>query len=1041
MIVRLRGLIALVATLAVVCAVPWALWRFGGSPWRDFPSLRSLGDIGDVVVSDSMVFAVLTIAAWTVWALFVASLGIELVAAVRGATAPNISLFGPVQRVARSLVAAIVIAATLHQGTPAAATSTPGGPLPTRHAAAVVVVHEEPAGVRKASSARTTDTVRPAPHAADADRTIAVTRGDSAWSLAERHLGDGMRWRELWDLNRDRVQPDGHQWTDPDKIAVGWLLLLPPEGGGSDASLSPVADPATSLTASSTIHVVEPGDTLSAIAHRYLGSADRFPEIAQLNEGVAQPDGRSLTDPNLILPGWQLSIPDDDAPSLIDEPPAHHPVPAPDSSTLEAAEDTTRAGDDQAPSESTVPDEAPTLEDVVATTPTAQPGDPAGAPAVDNEAEHNKPERESGLDPSDDATSDGTGALPLLVGLAGAVALSSGLLLRIRRREALRRTRGARPHRQMDPERRETALAVSAAADVPLVQWATHHLTLALRSLRPDQLHAAPIAVEISEDAGLEILWTAPQPGAPRPWTIADGGWAWRLTYDPDVAIPSDGLPASIPALVTIGRRDGRQLLVDLEAFGTLTVDGDDGAADDFLRSVAVELTGGQDLADAHVLTHGIDNDFEHLERLHPSEFDDIVSAVRAQRVGVEGDDKGFGTFAERLRSPAPIDTTVVVGTFDDDQRSRLVAECPTRSGVALVTWGEPTGDTAAHIQIVEPGRAVLKPLGLAFDPVALPIETTTSLADLVRAIDEEPDPAQSSSSTPSTAVDEFDPSDTASTNGSTPHPTTTSDPTSLNGHVVTHPDLFTDTDSSGEPEMLVHVLGAPSVPDRPDLGRRDLNLTVFLACRAGPVAASAVQDALWGGKPVEPKTVWNVVGSARRSLGTLPDGTPVIPATDRTHGTLRVSDGVTTDLAMLRDLVDRAADEPTSIAIELLREGLGLITGPPFDAPGYDWAHRDQDVAEASALIEHATLRLVELAREAGDTDLAREALLRGLRGLPGNEELYRSRMRVEHDAGNTAGVKRAYDELVTYLADFESEPSASTTALLRLLAGASRR
>jgi hypothetical protein len=153
------------------------------------------------------------------------------------------------------------------------------------------------------------------------------------------------------------------------------------------------------------------------------------------------------------------------------------------------------------------------------------------------------------------------------------------------------------------------------------------------------------------------------------------------------------------------------------------------------------------------------------------------------------------------------------------------------------------------------------------------------------------------------------------------------------------------------------------------------------------------------------------------------------------------VSDGVTTDLATLRDLVDRAADEPTSIAIELLREGLGLITGPPFDAPGYDWAHRDQDVTEASALIEHATLRLVELAREAGDTDLAREALLRGLRGLPGNEELYRSRMRVEHDAGNTAGVKHTFDELVTYLADFESEPSESTTALLRLLTSASRR
>src|SRR5690606_8502286 len=46
------------------------------------------------------------------------------------------------------------------------------------------------------------------------------------------------------------------------------------------------------------------------------------------------------------------------------------------------------------------------------------------------------------------------------------------------------------------------------------------------------------------------------------------------------------------------------------------------------------------------------------------------------------------------------------------------------------------------------------------------------------------------------------------------------------------------------EPAMVVEVLGTPTVPDRPGLGRRELILTVLLACRAGPVAASAVQDA-----------------------------------------------------------------------------------------------------------------------------------------------------------------------------------------------------
>ena len=132
-----------------------------------------------------------------------------------------------------------------------------------------------------------------------------------------------------------------------------------------------------------------------------------------------------------------------------------------------------------------------------------------------------------------------------------------------------------------------------------------------------------------------------------------------------------------------------------------------------------------------------------------------------------------------------------------------------------------------------------------------------------------------------------------------------------------------------------------------------------------------------------------------------------------------------------MRSLVARASTASSSEAVELLREALLLVNGPPFDAVGYDWAHRDQDVAEASALIEQTTEQLVDLALDAGLVDVAREAIVRGLRGLPGNEELYRCRMRVEHRAGNLAGVTAAYEELVTYLADLETEPSPSTVAL----------
>jgi DNA-binding SARP family transcriptional activator len=54
---------------------------------------------------------------------------------------------------------------------------------------------------------------------------------------------------------------------------------------------------------------VQPGDSLWRIAERELGSGFRWREIYRLNEGTRFFDGRSLTDPHLIYPGWVLELP------------------------------------------------------------------------------------------------------------------------------------------------------------------------------------------------------------------------------------------------------------------------------------------------------------------------------------------------------------------------------------------------------------------------------------------------------------------------------------------------------------------------------------------------------------------------------------------------------------------------------------------------------------------------------------------------------------------------------------------------------------
>lgn len=51
-------------------------------------------------------------------------------------------------------------------------------------------------------------------------KLVTVVRGDTLSGLALKHLGDGNRWPEIYDLNRSRV-------ADPDLIDIGWVLKIP----------------------------------------------------------------------------------------------------------------------------------------------------------------------------------------------------------------------------------------------------------------------------------------------------------------------------------------------------------------------------------------------------------------------------------------------------------------------------------------------------------------------------------------------------------------------------------------------------------------------------------------------------------------------------------------------------------------------------------------------------------------------------------------------------------------------------------------------
>jgi nucleoid-associated protein YgaU len=54
-------------------------------------------------------------------------------------------------------------------------------------------------------------------------RTHTVRSGEWLSTIAEQHYGDAMRYGKIFDANKDRIPG----FTDPDRIEVGWELVIP----------------------------------------------------------------------------------------------------------------------------------------------------------------------------------------------------------------------------------------------------------------------------------------------------------------------------------------------------------------------------------------------------------------------------------------------------------------------------------------------------------------------------------------------------------------------------------------------------------------------------------------------------------------------------------------------------------------------------------------------------------------------------------------------------------------------------------------------
>jgi DNA-binding SARP family transcriptional activator len=194
---------ALVAGLLAFTAVPAVLVFVVGNPVAG-----GVGHTWSPLARGAL--SVLTLAAWIAWAACCTQLLRSVIARVRhdevGLRSGSWSDW-----LARRI--ALGVLAVTSVGAPIALSSAAGAVAPQVHATAPALAHgaiERPGASRPAANV-----------------AYAVRRGDSLWSVAQDHFGDGAQWATIAALNRGRAVSPSERLVDPDHLREGWVIALP----------------------------------------------------------------------------------------------------------------------------------------------------------------------------------------------------------------------------------------------------------------------------------------------------------------------------------------------------------------------------------------------------------------------------------------------------------------------------------------------------------------------------------------------------------------------------------------------------------------------------------------------------------------------------------------------------------------------------------------------------------------------------------------------------------------------------------------------
>ena len=972
----LRGFLATLALAVLVVGVPVLLVREVG--WPLPTTVPSWDEVSQTIttgaIEDATIIKTLAVLVWLAWANLVSGVLVESFAIVRGGVARRVAGLGPAQHLAANLFASISVAVTLLARPPATASAAT---VNLRIAVANATTEHPPAPTELNDREQAWPQVSlngdlpvhgaggdgAAPHSVVASLIYEVQRGDTLWDLADRLFGDGMRWREIRDLNVGRQQPDGVMiGTDTEELCPGWTLQVPGRVLSDASSESPRGSV-----------VVERGDTLWDLADEHLDDAHRWPEIYEENRGEAQPDGGALIDPDLIQPGWELDLPAngsaDDRASAEDDD-----------------EESTPEGDEEAGAPAGF-EEGPARQATDDTSAASEPereleaaGNDAGPPtALAQPKPSDRSEPVERIEPTPSEEADDVNLVPI----AGVGTVAAGLVFtldRIRRARLRRRP----PHHRIPMPTGETASAeqrLRAHADLE----ADRLLNLALRELSGHYADHRPIPpiVLVSHGAGdvavhFDQVWDA----VPDEWEPHDHDNTWSRKRPDDLSALDihRGTPSRFPALVTLGTlAGGRVGLLNLAHASCLHLDGDEDTVRRLMETWALELATTPRADALDVIAVGLDGLPDGLERLTKVTDADELSEILGQ---------------PHSNGKTNLPRTVI-----------LAADLPPEISVLLRTTTELRGDLVVVVGGLQPrsghwslhlegsGRARLHPEDIAFDLIDLGPEAAPMTAKLIEQALHDPEQL--------VQLPDDDESPTIDLDEAVREP---------------EPDVTEEPDN--EPTTEVLVLGPVEIVGtvEPFRTNKTIELIVYLALHRSGADADTLLEALWPDQEPRPARLYTEASRARKSLGMAPDGSPHFP--DAELGRYRLAKSVALDYERFAAAVTAARRDPTQ-AMDHLRRALMLVRGVPMSATVTEYAWATNEVYGLAQEVVDAAHDLARLCLEAERYDDAIWAAERGLLADPFAEVLVRDLMEAAAATGNTARVHAAMTRLRRQVAE----------------------